>query len=267
MQCTLLAAANALAIVAALVSSAMAAPQAANLSLAGSSPSVATAITRGFSYTLTVTNLGPDSANGTTVSGTLPTGLVLSSATSTSGNCTISSGLSCKVGKLDATKTATIVLVIKATVAGTKHAAFTASTSSTDPVTANNGNTLTAVVAPCTLTGTSGNDVLVGTAATDVICGMGGDDVINGLGANDILRGGAGNDTLYGKAGKDTLFGGEGRDRLYGGGNIDAFYGQGGADWLYSRDALKELVSGGSGTDRGRIDRGLDIRRSVERMI
>jgi RTX calcium-binding nonapeptide repeat (4 copies) len=73
-------------------------------------------------------------------------------------------------------------------------------------------NSLTA--APCTITGTAGDDVLHGTPRRDVICGRGGDDVIRGGGGDDVIRGGAGNDVITGGAGDDRIDGGPGRDTV-----------------------------------------------------
>jgi Ca2+-binding RTX toxin-like protein len=61
---------------------------------------------------------------------------------------------------------------------------------------------------PCTMTGTSNNDLLEGTLADDVICGGKGNDTIKGLGGNDTLKGEGGSDKLYGGEGDDTLDGG-----------------------------------------------------------
>ena len=127
--------------------------------------------------------------------------------------------------------------------------------------------------AQCTITGTSGPDTLEGTVANDVICGLGGNDVIYGLGGDDLLRGGGGNDKLYGGPGNDKLYGNGGRDRLDGGGGndmlnggagADTILGGAGADTLYARDRTRDVVNGGAGRDRARIDR-IDVRRSIER--
>lgn len=73
---------------------------------------------------------------------------------------------------------------------------------------------------PCTITGTSGDDLLIGTDGDDVICGRGGSDVIIGKGGEDELRGGRGDDSLYGDAANgpdtddDTLVGGPGDDNI-----------------------------------------------------
>ncbi len=107
----------------------------------------------------------------------------------------------------------------------------------------------------CTIRGSSGRDVINGTARNDVICGLGGNDVIYGKGGNDLLVGGGGTDRLYGQAGNDRIVGGSGKDALY---------GAAGADILYGRDTVRDVVNGGRGSDRGRVDRR-DAVRSIER--
>jgi Ca2+-binding RTX toxin-like protein len=102
-------------------------------------------------------------------------------------------------------------------------------------------------IAPC-INGTAGNNRLTGTRGNDRICGRGGRDVIRGLG---------GNDTLLGQGGRDRLAGGGGRDRMVGGG---------GGDTILSRDGFRELVSGGRGFDRARVNAS-DVRRSIERLF
>jgi Ca2+-binding RTX toxin-like protein len=68
-------------------------------------------------------------------------------------------------------------------------------------------------IIPC-IRGTSGPNVLVGTRGNDVLCGLGGRDTLNGLGGNDRLVGGGGNDRFYARDGfRDVLLGGTGYDR------------------------------------------------------
>jgi hypothetical protein len=68
-------------------------------------------------------------------------------------------------------------------------------------------------IIPC-IRGTSGSNVLVGTRGNDALCGLGGNDTLKGLGGNDRLVGGGGNDTFYARDGfRDVLLGGTGRDR------------------------------------------------------
>jgi len=133
----------------------------------------------------------------------------------------------------------------------------------------------------CTITGTAGPDILNGTAGPDIICGRGGNDIIRGFGGRDRLIGGAGSDRLYGGGGADRLFGmvgndvlvggvgpdtlrgGSGRDRLVGGGGRDTFLAGSGNDTLLARDGWRELVAGGTGRDRARVN-ARDVRRSIE---
>jgi Ca2+-binding RTX toxin-like protein len=92
--------------------------------------------------------------------------------------------------------------------------------------------------APCTITGTSRNDLLSGTAGADVICG--------GVGA-DRIRSGRGADVVYGGRGGDVLVGGRGPDRLFGG-----F----GPDDIDARDDRgHDSVSGGRGIDSCQADK------------
>ena len=91
--------------------------------------------------------------------------------------------------------------------------------------------------ARCTITGTASGETLTGTAEADAICGLGGADTIRGAGGNDLLVGGYGADYLLGGSGDD---------------------------WLLARDGVRDRVDGGLGTDRARIDAGVDALVSIE---
>jgi hypothetical protein len=95
------------------------------------------------------------------------------------------------------------------------------------------------------INGTGGPNTLIGTAGDDRLCGLGGNDVLWGLGGNDALSGGLGADRLVGGGGRDSLRAGPG------------------SDTLVARDGTRDLVDGGTGRDRARVDR-IDIRRSIE---
>ena len=101
---------------------------------------------------------------------------------------------------------------------------------------------------PCTIVGTSGDDVIRGTAGDDVICALGGDDKVIGLGGDDIIRGGRGNDVLRGGPGDDVVSGGRGDDRVFGQGGDDVVRGDMGDD----------KIVGGPGNDRLGGFRGSD---------
>jgi hypothetical protein len=104
----------------------------------------------------------------------------------------------------------------------------------------------TSPLKPCTIKGTSGDDLLGGTSGPDVICGYGGKDTIGGNGGNDIIRGGPGADRIQGDSGRDSLLGG------------------GGNDWIWARDGVRDKLYGGRGYDRYRADQSIDVLKSVE---
>ena len=112
--------------------------------------------------------------------------------------------------------------------------------------------------------GTRGNDIFYGFAGNDRIYGRRGHDIVYGGGGNDVIVGGAGGDRLVGEAGRDRLRGGLGRDRLQGGRGRDILVGGTGGDTLLGRDGARDVVFGGHGFDRYRLDRRLDRARSIE---
>ncbi len=116
----------------------------------------------------------------------------------------------------------------------------------------------------------SGNDRVYGGGGNDYIDGSGGSDLIRGGPGNDSVNGGSGGDRLYGDRGRDRLhgdgpFGGAGDDLLFGGRGADVVSGGGGRDVIYARDGYADHLRGGRGTDRARVDRGLDRTSGIER--
>jgi RTX calcium-binding nonapeptide repeat (4 copies) len=101
----------------------------------------------------------------------------------------------------------------------------------------------------CTIVGTNGPDRLVGTRGRDVICGLGGADMLVGRGANDVLVGGPGADYLVPGAGRDRVLGGLGND------------------FVLARDGKTDILFGGTGYDRARVDRRLDVAMSATRVL
>ena len=121
--------------------------------------------------------------------------------------------------------------------------------------------------------GTPGRDIIIGTAGNDIFYGFGGNDriygrrgrdIVYGGRGNDVIVGGAGGDRLVGEEGRDHLRGGLGRDRLQGGRGRDILSGGTGGDTLLGRDGARDVVLGGHGFDRYRLDRRLDRARSIE---
>ena len=113
-----------------------------------------------------------------------------------------------------------------------------------------------AIERPCTILGTSGNDVLVGTPGVDVVCGLGGDDRIKGGGGDDLLVGGPGDDRLSGGQGDDSMKGGAGNDTASGGPGEDVMRGGRGADLLKGADSQlgRDELQCGPGEDRAVAD-------------
>ena len=111
---------------------------------------------------------------------------------------------------------------------------------------------------PCTITGTSGDDLLRGTNGPDVICGLGGDDRIRGRLGNDLLRGGDGDDNLFGNAGPDRLIGGSGSDFMVAGRGRDRSFGGPGQDFSGVSSRGPDRWAGGAGTDHLTDFSGLD---------
>jgi Ca2+-binding RTX toxin-like protein len=101
----------------------------------------------------------------------------------------------------------------------------------------------------CTIVGTNGPDRLLGTPRRDVICGLGGADILIGRGANDVLAGGPGADYVVPGTGRDRVLGGTGND------------------FVLARDGAIDMLFGGTGYDRARVDRRLDVALSATRIL
>jgi uncharacterized repeat protein (TIGR01451 family) len=90
-------------------------------------------------YTLNVTNLGPNTAASVTVTDALPAGVSYVSATATQGACTNNgSTVSCALGALPNGATATITIYATATAAGSWTNTATVSSATPDPAANNN---------------------------------------------------------------------------------------------------------------------------------
>lgn len=223
-------------------------------------------------YTITVTNLGPDTAVTTVVTDKLPKGTTfvsgIVSGTSVAGTCSAKGAkVTCTLGELTksgAYDTATISLRVTApTTGGTITNTADVTSDTPDPNKANNSATQTTKVAggggapsclgsKATIVGTSASETLRGTNGRDVIFGSGGADQINGLGGKDLICGAAGSDRLKGGDANDRVSGGGGRDRIRGQAGNDVLRGGPGND----------LLVGGKGNDRCSGGPGKDVERS-----
>jgi uncharacterized delta-60 repeat protein/uncharacterized repeat protein (TIGR01451 family) len=96
---------------------------------------------RSMTYTITVTNNGPDASSGVTVTDQLPSTVTFVSATPSQGSCSESGGtVTCNLGTMGNGATATIDIVAEPTVAGTIiNTAFVSATTA-DPSEGNNSD-------------------------------------------------------------------------------------------------------------------------------
>ena len=120
---------------------------AADLALTKSGPWDPVLVEDQVSYTLTVTNNGPDDATGVTVTDPLPAQVAFVSAASTQGDCTETAGtVECNLGALAKDSTATVTLNVTASAEGTAINTANVIGSETDPLLANNDATHETVV-------------------------------------------------------------------------------------------------------------------------
>ena len=238
--------------------------QAATADLAISTSDSPDPVTEGaeLTYAITVSNLGPESASGVTVTDDLSSRVAFVAASSSQGSCDIrGKTVTCELGML-AVGDATVMIKVTPKKAGqlTNSVSVAIAQGDDDPTPANNTDTeATTVVAAgggggggaagatcggraATQVGTGGSDALVGTPGRDVIKARAGNDVIRGLQGNDIVCAGGGNDVLKGGSGNDRLKGGSGRDLLKGAGGGDDLLGGPGRD----------VCKGGPGRDTKR---------------
>jgi uncharacterized repeat protein (TIGR01451 family) len=193
-------------------------------------------------YTLTVSNDGPDDAVAVRVANVLASGMIVASLSTTQGTCAESGGtVSCDVGTMGS-QAVTITIAVSPTRSGTLGDTATVTSDTTDPDPSNNLATATTKVTgkTCTIVGTQNKDIIDGTEGADVICG---------LGRNDTLRGDLGDDTVYGGEGKDNLNGQDGADAAFGGNGDDSIAG---VDGVSGNDTL----NGGPGIDSCTADSG-----------
>jgi Ca2+-binding RTX toxin-like protein len=108
---------------------------------------------------------------------------------------------------------------------------------------------------------------LVGGDGDDILRGGGGPDCLKGDAGVDRLIGGAGRDALHGGSAADALSGGYGHDVLKGGGGSDIMSGGAQRDAFIARDSRPDHLRGGSGFDRAAVDRRLDVRVGIEKLV
>jgi uncharacterized repeat protein (TIGR01451 family) len=85
---------------------------AADLSIAKTDAPDPAKVNEPLTYTLTITNAGPDEATNVVVTDTLPTGVNFGSVTASQGSCSGTGPVTCTLGTLTNGTTATITLVV-----------------------------------------------------------------------------------------------------------------------------------------------------------
>lgn len=224
-------------------------------------------------YTLVVTDNGPQEATNVVLEDRMPAQSDFVSATSTVGKCDEKgTRVTCQLGNLAKGATATVTIVVRPTKAGTIDNTATVDSVETDPVPVNDSATASTRVTeaatcrgvPATIVGTPGSDKLVGTGGPDVIAGLGGGDSVTAGAGRDLVCSGGGNDRVDGGAAADRVFGAAGADRLLGRGGPDLLAGNPGRDVLKG-NAGGDRLRGGAGFDRCVGGAGFDPERGCER--
>jgi uncharacterized repeat protein (TIGR01451 family)/CSLREA domain-containing protein len=212
-------------------------------------------------YTLTVSNGGPNAASNVALSDPLPSTTFFVSSSASQGSCSGTNVVICSLGTIPKNGVATITIVARLSSTGSVTNTATVNGAETDTDLTNNTASAITIVTPngdgCTIVGTDGNDFLTGTSGDDVICGLGGSDTLVGKKGNDLLMGGVGNDVLKGGPGNDDAYGEDGNDTAVGAQGFDNVFGGIGADVLKIKDG-----AGGNDSADGGVDADVDVCKS-----
>ncbi|MFO7538973.1 MAG: RHS repeat-associated core domain-containing protein [Chloroflexota bacterium] len=113
----------------------------------GGSPDPVTAATP-VTYTLVISNDGPEMATGVVVTDTLPAGVTLESVNTSQGSCSLTGPVVCSLGDIDVAASATIVIVVMPVTEGVISNTAVVTSTSADPNPDNNSATTTTTVTP-----------------------------------------------------------------------------------------------------------------------
>jgi uncharacterized repeat protein (TIGR01451 family) len=126
-------------------------PPAADLAVVKTGPATGH-VGQSITYTITASNKGPSTANGVTITDTMPKNTGFGSVSSTQGSCAPtphSQVVVCNIGTMANGGRVTVTLTLKPTTKGTfTNTASVASTSPNDPVSGNNTSSVTTKVSP-----------------------------------------------------------------------------------------------------------------------
>ena len=117
----------------------------ADVSISVQAPATATTGTS-MSWTVTVSNLGPNSAQGVTVQGMLPGSVIFGSMQASQGYCSGTGGFYCDLGNIASGSSATVTIAVTPMNAATLQLTASAASVSYDPVSTNNVSTANTTV-------------------------------------------------------------------------------------------------------------------------
>jgi uncharacterized repeat protein (TIGR01451 family) len=228
-------------------------------------------------YTIAVENLGPDEVTNVVVTDDLPSQVDDISASVPGGTCDVKGKkVTCTLPSIANGATAKFTVLAHPKKTGTLQNTAEVTSDVTDPVEANNSDTVpTAVTAAgggatcrqkaATIVGTPGDDAgangIVGTDKRDVIVAGDGNDLVQSGAGNDIVCGGRGHDVVQAGDGNDFVKGGRAGDELVGQSGDDDLKGNRGRDRLRGGTG-NDLLAGGKGGDRCAGGSGRDVERS-----
>jgi uncharacterized repeat protein (TIGR01451 family) len=122
----------------------------ADLAIAKSASPDPVTVGNALTYTVTVTNLGPNAATSLVITDTLPAGVTLISATVPGGTCTGTTVVTCNVANLAVNGTVNATLVVTANTTGSVTNMASVVSADSDPNSANNMAMVTSQVAAAT---------------------------------------------------------------------------------------------------------------------
>ncbi len=143
--------------------------ESADLSISKSATPNPVASGQALTYTLLVTNHGPDSANGVSVSDTLPSGVTFVSVSPSQGSCAGNPTVVCNLGILRQGEVATIRIIVTAGAPGTVSNSATVSADTSDSDTSNNTSGPVATTITGTASGASADLSITKSAAPDPV--------------------------------------------------------------------------------------------------
>ncbi len=123
-------------------------PPTADLSISKSDSPDPVTVGNSLSYTLAVTNYGPNAADSVVVTDILPAGVTFVSSTTTQGSCSGTSTITCNLGTINSVAGATITIVVTPTSGGSIANSATVASTTNDPNSANDSTTTTTTVNP-----------------------------------------------------------------------------------------------------------------------